>query len=106
VDEGLFGEATEPEALEDAMPLAAQSRRIVWSSQRRLWMFALERAPRETSSARPARLGESSHDVIADVHVQDIRSDRSHDSRDLVAQYRRCRHNVVRGEQDVRVTEA
>ena len=45
-------------------------------------------------------------DVIADPDLGDVRADCSHDPRDLLTQHRGCRHDVVRGEQEVRVTEA
>jgi hypothetical protein len=106
VDECLFGKATEPETLEHANAVPAQSRRIAWSAQCRLQMLALKGAAGETSSARAARLRERPDDVIADTDLRDIRTGCSHDSRDLVTQHHRCRHDVVRGEQEVRVTEA
>ncbi len=75
MDEGLFGKATQPEALEQATPVATQARRFVWSAQGRLWVLALERTPGETSSARAARLRKRPDDMIADTDVRDIRTD-------------------------------
>src|SRR6202022_2406551 len=105
VDEGLFGKAPQPKALEHAKTASGQSRRIVGSPQRRLRMLALERPASETSRARAARLRERPYDVIADVEVRDVRADSSHDSRDFMPEHRGCRHDVVRGEQEVGVTE-
>ena len=45
-------------------------------------------------------------DVIADVELRDVRTDGSHDPRDLVTEHRGRRHEVMRGEQEVRVAEA
>jgi hypothetical protein len=106
VDEGPFGKATQPETLEYTHTATAQSRHIVRSAQRRLWMLALERAAGETSRARAARLRERPHDVIADTDLRDVRTDCSRDPRDLVPQHCGCRHDVVRGEQEVRMTQA
>jgi len=106
MDEGLFGKATQSEALEQATPGATQAWRIVWSAQCRLRVLALERAAGETSGARAARLRQRPHDVIADVHLRDVRTDRSHDSGDLVTQHRRCRRDVVSGKQQIGVTES
>ena len=68
--------------------------------------WALERAAGETSRAPAARLRKRPNDVIADVDVRDVRANGGHDSRDLVPQHRGCGHDVVGGEQEVRVTEA
>jgi hypothetical protein len=46
MDESLFGEAAQPEALEQANPIAAKARGIGRSAHRRLGMFALEGSPR------------------------------------------------------------
>jgi hypothetical protein len=68
-------------------------------------MPTLERAARQASGARAARLREETHDVIADADLCDVGADGSHDPRDFVAQDRRCRDEVVRGEQKVGVTQ-
>jgi hypothetical protein len=60
------------------------------------------------------RLGDRFHrflldrqnDVIAETEVRDIRTDCCHGPRHLVAQHRRCRCDVVGGEQEVRMTRS
>jgi hypothetical protein len=106
VDECLFRKATQPETLEYATPMATQAWRIVWAAQRGLGVLALERAAGEASGTRSARLRKRPDDVIADTDVRDIRTDGCHDPCDLVAQHRRCRCDVVGGEQEVRMTKA
>jgi hypothetical protein len=69
-------------------------------------MLALERAAGETSRAPAARLRERPYDVIADVDLCDVGTNLGRDPRNLVAQHRRCRCDVVSGEQEVGVTEA
>ncbi len=105
VDERPFGEAAQPEPLEQANPVAAQTRGIGGPAQRRLRMLALEGAARQTSSAPAARLRERPDDVISDTELRDVGTDCSHDSRDLVAEHRRRRNDVVRGEEQVGVTQ-
>jgi hypothetical protein len=68
-------------------------------------MSALKRAARQTSSARPARLGERTYDLIAYADVSDVRPDGSHDTRHLVTKHRRQRDEIVRGKQQVSVTK-
>ncbi len=41
VDERLFGETSEPEALKQTSPVSGQARGIGRPAQRRLWVFAL-----------------------------------------------------------------
>jgi hypothetical protein len=106
VDESLFGKATQPKTLEQASTALAQSRGIVRSAQRRLWMVALERAAGETSRATAACLRERPYDVFAAVDLRDVRANGGHDSCDFVPQHRGYWHDVVGGEQEVRVTEA
>ena len=106
MNECPFGKATQPKTLEQTTTVSAQSRRIAWAAQCRLRMLALEGAAREASSAAAARLRERCHDVIADADLRDVWTDCGHDRRDLVTQHRGCRHDVVGGEQQVRVTEA
>jgi hypothetical protein len=106
MDDRLCGEATEAEALEQADSVAAQARGITWSAQCRLWMLALEGTARKTSRAPSARLHQRPYDVISDTELPDIGSDCCHDSRDLVTQNRGCRHDIVSGEQEVRMAEA
>ena len=106
MNERPFGKPTQPKALEQADPISAQPRGIAWPAQCRLRVAALEGAAGETSSAPAARLRERPDDVIADVDLRDVGTDGRHDPRDLVTQHRWCRHDVVRGEQEVRVAEA
>jgi hypothetical protein len=68
-------------------------------------MSALERAASEASSARAARLGERTDDVIADANLGNVRTHSSHDPRHLVTEHRRRRNEVgVGGEQEVGMT--
>ena len=59
-----------------------------------------------TSSTTPARLRERPHDMISNMELSDVGADLSDDSRHLVAKHRRRWNDVVRGEQEVGVTEA
>jgi hypothetical protein len=69
-------------------------------------MLALERAPGETSGAPSACLRERPYDVIADLHLPDVSACCCHNPRDLMTQHRRRRHDLVSGEQEVRMTQA
>ena len=106
MDECLFGKATQPETLEQTGPVAAQTRRIAWSAQCSLRMLALEGAARETSRAASARLRERPYNVISETEMRDLSTDRRHDPCDLMTQHRWRRHDIVSGEQEVRMTEA
>ena len=106
MNERPFGKPTQPKTLEQANTISAQPRGIAWPALCRLGVAALEGAAREASIAPTARLSERPDDVIADVDVRDVGTDRSHDPRDLVTQHRRCRRDIVRGEQEVRVAQA
>ena len=66
VDKRAFGEAAEPQALEQANAMAAQTRRIGRPPQRRFRVLALKGAAGLTSSTRPARLRERPYDMISD----------------------------------------
>jgi hypothetical protein len=105
VDERLFGEAAQPEALVQAGPVSGQARCISRSAYCRLRMFALEGPARQTSSACSARLRERTYDVISDADLRDVGSDCGHDTRDFVTKHRRCRNKVVSGEEQVGVTQ-
>src|SRR4029077_11227669 len=105
VDQRPFGKAAQPEALEQANPIAAEARGIGRPAQRRFRMSALEGAAGETSSARPARLRERTHDVIADTQLRDVGADCRHDPCDLVTKYRRRWNEIMSSEQQVGVTQ-
>ena len=105
VDERPLREAAKAEALKQGRSFTAQPRGIGRSTQRRLGISALKRAARQTSSARPARLGEGTHDVVAHPDLADVRTDGSHDARHLVPKHRRQRDEIVRGKQQVGVTQ-
>ena len=106
MDERAFGKAAQPETLEQANTAAAQSRGIAGPPQRRLRMMALEGAAGQASGAPSARLRERPDDVISNTELRDVGTDLSHDSRNLVAEHRRRRRDVVRGEQQVGMTQA
>src|SRR5437660_1705945 len=95
MDERLFGEAAQPEALEQRNSIAAESRGINLSAQSRLRVFALERAARQTPSARSARLRQRTYNVISDMELRYIRTHGSHDPSNLVSKHRRGRDYIV-----------
>ena len=105
VDERAFGEAAKSHALEQGGAVAAQARRIPRPPQRRFRVLTLEGTAGLASRARSARLHKRAHDMIADAELRDIRADLGDDSRDLVAEYRRKRSDIVRGKQKIGVTQ-
>jgi hypothetical protein len=68
-------------------------------------MLALEGAAGETSRARSARLRERSYDVISDADLRDIGTYFGNDPGDLVTKHRRGWNDIVRGEEQVGVTQ-
>ena len=68
-------------------------------------MLALEGAAGEASRARSARLRERSYDVISDADLRDIGTYFGNDPGDLVTKYRRGWNDIVRGEEQVGVTQ-
>ena len=68
-------------------------------------MSALEGPARQTSSARPARLRERTYDVISDTDLRNAGTDCGYDPRDLMAEHRGCRNEIVSSEQQVGVTQ-
>ena len=105
VDERLFGEAAQPEALKQANPISGQTRGIGRSAHCRLRMSALEGPAGQTLSARPARLREGAYDVISDADLRNVGSDCGHDPCDLVTEHGGRRNEIVSGEQQVGVTQ-
>jgi hypothetical protein len=105
MDESLFGETAEPQALEQAQLVPAQARRVSRPPQRRLRVLTLEGEPGQTSGTRPARLYERPYDMISYTEMGDIGADFSDDPGHLVAKYSRGRNDIVGGEQEVGVTE-
>jgi hypothetical protein len=89
VDEGLFREAAQPEALEHRDRIAAQARGIGPPTQCRLGMSALKRPASQASNTRSTRLCERTHDVIAGADLPDIWPDCSNHPRNLVTEHRR-----------------
>ena len=50
-------------------------------------------------------MGERTYDVISDTELRDVRTDCSHDPRDLVTKHRRRWNEIVSSEQHVGVTQ-
>jgi hypothetical protein len=67
--------------------------------------LTLKGAARQATSARPARLGERTYDVIPDSKLHDLRADFRHHPRDLVPKHGRHGNDVVRSEEQVGVAQ-
>jgi hypothetical protein len=105
VDERAFGEATKSHALEQCGAVAAQALRLPWPPQRCFRVLTLEGAAGLASRARSTRLHKRAHDMIAGAELCDIRANLGDDPRDLMAEYRWKRNDIVRGEQKIGVTQ-
>jgi hypothetical protein len=105
VNEHPLSEAAESHALEQSPAVAAQAWRIGWVAQGRFRMLALEGAAGQTSGAGSASLGERADHVITGAELRDVRSDLGDDPRHFVAQHRRHRDDIVRGEKQVGMTQ-
>jgi len=69
-------------------------------------MKALKRAARQTAGAPAARLRKRPDDAVANTDLRHIGTDGGHDSGNFVAEDRRRRRDVMRGEEQVRMTQA
>jgi hypothetical protein len=106
VDERLFSEAAQPEALEKSNSIAVESRGLSRPAQRRVRILALEGTARHAPGASPAGLRQRSHDVISYMELRDIRTHCSYDPRNLVTKHRWRRDNFVSCKQQVGVAQA
>jgi hypothetical protein len=68
-------------------------------------MLAVEGAPGQAPRARSARLCQRAYDVISYMDLANIRSNGSHDPRDLMTEHARKRNDIVSGEQQVGVAQ-
>jgi hypothetical protein len=69
-------------------------------------MKALKRAARKAAGAPAARLRKRPDDAVANTDVRHIGTDGGHDSGNFVAEDGRRRRDVMRGEEQVRMTQA
>jgi len=69
-------------------------------------MKALKRAARKAPCASAAYLRKRPDDAIANMDLRHIGTEGGHDSGNFVAEDRRRRRDVMRGEQQVRMTQA
>ena len=105
MDECFFGEAAEAEPLKQPDPIAAQARRFGRSAQCRRRMSALEGSAGQTPSARPACLGERTHDVISNADLRYVGADCRHNPGDLVTKHSGRRNEIVSSKEQVSVTQ-
>jgi hypothetical protein len=75
MDERAFGKAAEPHALKQANAVAAQARRIRWTSQCCFRVLALEGMAGLASSAPSARLCQRPYNVISNTELRDVGAD-------------------------------
>ena len=106
MNERALGETAQPETLEQTNTAPAQSGGLAGPTQCRLRMKALKRAARKAPGASAAYLRKRPDDAVANMDLRHIGTDRGHDSGNFVAEDRRRRRDVMRGEEQVRMTQA
>nr|WP_263973461.1 hypothetical protein [Rhodococcus wratislaviensis] len=106
MNQGVIGEAAQPDELGDRLAVATDSRRFVWSSCRNTLIEAVHPISAVALDTGAARGDRTPHDMVADRHLVYLRAHLDNDAGQLVTQYdREWQSAVLMNEMQVTVAE-